>query len=280
MCKQYLKTVIFVSLMIVFFSACTDKETNPSKGDIVSILGSTDYYTLDQIRDDWDNGSLNGVVFLETSQMNIYQIFTDENGVVNTTGYVDTTFSARAGLFNSTYSGLDVTDFVVNAYDMERYSEGKYSNSKPREFATYFGSGYNRILIDSNSIFDTFKDSVAFGQAINFTNITRDDTISQSNGYVVNWTSSPNATVAYIEFYYTDAFDSKIFPDSVIHGVSWYQENTGTIDLKNFIQQINVLGTFDLKITLYEPHYLNLSNNKQILVIGESSDKVTVHLKN
>lgn len=278
--NNIIKATFLIIVGLSFLVACKDdKETNPNSGNMLSLLSSSDYYTLQQIKDDWDNGSLNGVIFLKKEYSKIYRIYTI-NGVTDSSNYEGTEFSASAGLFNTSLVGLDVTDFVINAYDMERYSKGKYYNTKSDEFETRFGTSVNRIEIDSNSLFNKIQDSVSLGQSINFLNLTRGDTISKSNGLILNWNGSLNATKAFISVYYTDSFDPKISSDTIVSGVSWFQKNTGSIDLKNFIKSINILGTFNISVTLYEPHYVNLSNNKQILVIGESTETVSFKLTN
>lgn len=263
-----------VLLPIFLLIGCKkDKSTQP-EGNLFGLLSSGDVTSLEEIKDDWDNGSLNGVIFLKKENNKIYEIFTINN-VVDSSDYEGISYSANAGLFTSAFSGFDVNDFVINAFDMSRYSKGKYSNSKPDEFDTRFGTGVNRIEIDSNSLFNRLQDSVTLGQEISITNLDRGDTISKSTGFTLNWSESVSATKAFIRISHTNSFDPKILPDSVVSGASWYQDNSGSVDISHFLSNINVNGTFDLSVTLFEPHYLNLSNGNQILVIGESTHRIS-----
>lgn len=269
---------VAISLSLLVLVGCTDEKSTQPTG-ILGLLGSGDGTSLEEIMNDWDNGSLNGVIFLKKGYHKVYHISTINN-VTDSSDHEYTSYSAESGLFNSAFSGLDVDDFVINAYDMYRYSKGKYSNSKPYEFDTRFGLGINRIEIDSNSLFNKLQDSVTLGQAVQISGFTRGDTISKSTGHTLTWSGSPSATKAYIRIAHTDSFDSKISSDTVVSGTSWYQNNTGSVDLKPFLHTITFEGTYNLRLTLFEPHYINLSNGKQIIVIGESTHEVSFKLTN
>lgn len=271
---------VLLLLAMIFITSCKDEEsTSPNSSDVFGLLGSSDYFTLQELVDDWDNGNLNGVIFIKKENNKIYEIIT-HNGIVDSSNYEGVEYSAKAGLFNSSYKGLDVNDFVINAYDMERYSKGKYGNTKPYEFSTRFGLGINKIEIDSNNLFNKLLDSVQFGQAVQISNFTRGDTMSKSLGYTLNWSGSPSATKAFVSISHTNSFDPTIYPDTVTSGLSWYQNNIGSVDLTPYLYNITFPGTYDLTVTLFEPHYINLSNSKQILVIGESTHRVSFKLTN
>lgn len=278
--NNYMKTTLAIVFCLVFgLYGCKENSTNNQGGGVMSFLSSSDFTSLEEIMNDWDNGDLNGVLFISKDYQKVDQHFYD-SGVFDTVAYENTSMSAKAGIFNSTYNGVNVVDFAVNSYDMERYSKGKYSNTKPDEFDSRFGTGVNRIYIDSNSVFDDLTDSVALGNAVTITNLLKNDVISKATGKNLTWSGSPTATKAYVEIFYTNTFDPAINNDSLNYGISWYMENLGSVELEPFINQLDYLGSYDLKVTLFEPHYIGLSNGNDILVVGESSYKTTFVLTN
>jgi hypothetical protein len=267
-------------MMVVFtFVSCSDDSTTgPDSRDITKLFDNTGYHHLDDVVDNWDIGSLNGIVFLTKEYEKVYEIYTHE-GVVDSSDYEGTYYKTNAGLFDSNFKPFDTQNFYINEIHLSGSLEGKYDPTKKVEESDLnFGSGVNIIKMDGNNKFDQILDSISLGQAVQIKNFTRGDSISKSSGYTLSWSASPSATKAYIKISPTDSFQERLLSDTVVSGLSWYQANTGSVELKPFLHNITFSGTYDLSVTLFEPHYISLSNGKKILVVGESTHKVSFKL--
>lgn len=264
--------------VFTFVSCSDDSTTGPDSRDITKLFDNNGYHHLDDVVDGWDDGSLNGIVFLTKEYEKVYSIHTI-NGVTDSTDKEFTSLSLNAGLFDSNFKPFDTQNFYINEIHLSGSLEGKYEPTKKVEESDLnFGSGVNIIKMDGNNKFDQLLDSISLGQAVQIKNFTRGDSISKSSGYTLSWSGSPSATKAYISISPTDSFQERLLSDTVVSGLSWYQNNTGSVDLKPFLHNITFAGTYDLEVTLFEPHYINLSNGKKILVMGESTHRVSFKL--
>lgn len=276
--KSIYAALILIAAVLTFTSCSDDNPAGPDSRNVTKLFNNNGFQRLDYVVDNWDDGSLNGIVFITKEYNKVYEIYT-HNGVVDSSDYEGTYYNINAGLFSSDFKPFDTQNFYINEIQLSGSLEGKYEHTKRLEESDInFGSGTNTIRMDSNSMFNKLIDSVSLGQAVQITDFTRGDTISKSLGYTLNWSGSPSATKAYIEISYTNSSDTKVSPESVISGTSWYQDNTGSVDLKPFLHNITFPGTYDLSVTLYEPHYIDLSNGKKLLVMGESTHKVSFQL--
>jgi hypothetical protein len=276
--KSLIVALIIIGTTLTIVSCSDDSSTSPDSRDITKLFDNTGYHHLDDVVDNWDIGSLNGIVFLTKEYEKIYSIHTI-NVVTDSTDKEFTSLSLNAGLFDSNFKPFDTQNFYINEIQLSGSIEGKYEPTKKLvETDLKFGSGVNLIRIDGSNKFDQILDSISLGQAVQINNFTRGDTISKSSGYILSWSGSTNATKAYISISPTDSFQDRLLSDTVISGTSWYQNNTGSVDLTPFIHNITFPGTYDLTVTLFEPHYIELSNGKQILIIGETTHKVSFKL--
>ncbi len=259
-------------------SCSEDTTTGPDSRDVTKLFNNNGYHHLDDVVDNWDDGLLNGIVFLTKEYNKVYEIYTID-GITDSTDKEFTSLSSNAGLFDSEFKPFDTQNFYINEVLLSGSIEGKYAPTKRLvESDINFGSGVNIIKMNGNKNFDQILDSISLGKAVQISNFTRGDSISKSSGYTLSWSGSMSATKAYVSISHTNSFDSKILSDTVVSGTSWYQGNTGSVELKPFLHNITFSGTYDLEVTLFEPHYINLSNGKKILVVGESTHRVSFKL--
>ncbi len=276
--KSLYKALILIAAVFTLVGCSDDSTTSPDSRDITKLFDNNGYHHLDDVVVGWDDGSLNGIIFITKEYNKIYEIYTNE-GVVDSSDYEGTYYKTNAGLFNSEFKPFDTQNFYINEIHLSGSLEGKYAPTKRLvESDINFGSGVNIIKMDSNKNFDQILDSISLGQAVQINNFTRGDSISKSSGYTLSWSGSTSATKAYIKISSTDSFQERLLSDTVTSGISWYLDNTGSVDLTPFIHNITFPGTYDLEVTLFEPHYINLSNGKKLLVVGESTHRVSFKL--
>lgn len=271
---------IFLMLLLsMFLIQCTD-EVSPTKHSIPSqYLYSGNYYTYDDLINQYNNGNLTGVIQLIKTKRNDV-VVTEENGqrIENLfDGYVT---RAHGGMFNSDYSPLNVISIVINATSLKQYAPGAYEDADPySDIDIYFGSTPNKILIDSIDTFPFVKDSIYFPSEILITNVSRFDTVKKSNDFDITWTGGDNNSFIELDFSKNCTFWDTLTTDKFT-GVSQIIDNVGSYTLPYRLLQntLQLNGKYDLSVTAYTPKYITLSNGKQILFIGVSRHTVTVEV--
>lgn len=268
--------LFFVALLIV---SCDDNSIDNKKGNILDLITTTGTgNSFDEIIANWDNGNLTGVISIRKQNRNDYVILTHQ-GVQQKDSYDGWEATSYAGLFSnySASSAINVLDFAINAMDMQRYAKGAYSIANYMDFEANFGGGQNIIYIEPKDNFPGLIDSVIFDNELIISNVSRDDTIRRSDDVTINWTGGATNGKVKVDFTITDGFADGLDDDNT--GFSYYCDNTGTAKLfSSLLSSLENDGCYNLTVTSYEPVYRTLSNGKQILIIGESSHRVTVNL--
>lgn len=281
------KLLILFTLMITLVS-CNKNMVQPEKQtyqqfsqQISEYTGN--YYTEDQLKSMYNNSNLVGMIILRKEYRNDYVLSgKDDDFLYHPFDGYETDAS---GIFfePNSYDKIHLNSFVINAMQMREFQIGYYTPY--HEIDIFTGNTYNKWVIesDNNSIPNSI-DSVLLSDEIKIMNFHRGDTLNVSDttgdkGYQLNWIGGdPNSKVKIsIEKTSTmlDTLTQKTYT-----GYSFIIDNNHSYYFYNrFFDGLYLEGYYNLTVTSYEPHIKNLSNGKQILVVGMLQHTISVYLK-
>lgn len=269
-------SLILLLLAIILVTSCNENavSTTTSLQKLAPLLGNGDMSNVEILNPDWENGELNGVIFIKQGYNKVYQIYTI-NGVVDSSDHEGTSNDVDVAIFDSKFNGYFVDNVRLNSINLNSDKPGKFKNSYSSEYKSLFSPDTNILEITGSELFGDISERIVLGEPIKIKNIDRGDTLSMSNWNDLEWNKNLNAKLVKIDISYTNSFDPILQSDTLVSGVSWYQNNTGKRTLNQDLSRIKIRGTFDISITAFETQYINLGNGKKIMVIGESTHTIS-----
>jgi hypothetical protein len=278
--KKILILILNLIALLVFGNACKDNS------DIVANNGSILFPTIsssdeNNLLSTLDKPNLVGLVTIQSLYQDEF-IF-DFDGEGNYTPYTGTTDDLSALITNSNRTelvSLSPASLVVNAFQMIEASDGNYYVPSHLEVENYFGSGYNKIVIDSNQYFDKLVDSVTFSNAVRITNVSVGQVISRNQDLVINFTGATNNSFVELNVdrvYRFEQIDTN--SSHTISNICHIKENTGQVILPIEMLEEMKTGYYTLTVSTYEPKYVTLSNGKEILMLGLSEHRTTIQIE-
>lgn len=277
-----LKKLLIVLFLFTIYSCKEDinQENKGFKYFLNSYSGQS--YNLDDLINDLNDQDLVGVVELKSNKRNDFVFNKLAGGIPTTISFDGFDNYAYASLFDASYNPVDVNSIVINASTLKQYAPGAYHKVGEDDFDVFMqGSSYqNKILIDSINGFPDVLDSFSLPSQVAITNLFRNDKIDTSNDLILNWVGGDINSKCEIKIHHATTIDS-VFTDEKFEGTSFLINNTGNYTFKsNSLQHfLEVEGYHHVRVTTFDPVYLNLSNNKKILIVAVNSHNITVFVK-
>ena len=278
--KAFLTLFLFSSLLLI--TSCDENPVSTANQEKLDpLLANSSVSELEAVYPNWQNGSLNGVVFIKQNNQKIYDIY-DYNDIDNktndTTEYEGIKYYVDAAIFDGKFDGKESNGIMVNSVEMNPFKRGAYKLDDNKDYLSYFSPDTNTIEISDNDLFKKVNEKISFGAPIKLENIDRGDTISRKTGFNLKWKGTSLAKKVKISIGYSNSFDPRI-KDRMATRIGGIIDNTGSYELQDLIKYLKLNAYCDLLITQYEPQLVNLSNGKKLLVIGESTHTISFLLK-
>jgi hypothetical protein len=271
---ETMKEKIFLLLAIsLFFSSCKDADSPIVSNNKESIFLNGSYYNLLL---NFDNADVIGFVEVGTIYKNEY-VF-EFGGTGSYQPYQGRSYDATAYIANVQKTGfvsLEPARILFNCFHMQEYGKGHYYIPSSWNITNNFGSGYNKIQIDSNQYFNKLDDSVAFGSPVSVTNINLGQVVSRNQDFIIDVVSG--SPVVEYSLHLID----KEYNTDTIHAnteVSAMRENDGNMVIEKSVMESMKSGYYSLTVWAYEPKYVTLSNGKKICMLGKSAYKTTIQI--
>lgn len=232
----------------------------------------------------FDNPNVMGIVEFESVYQDEYH-FDIYNFSGNFEHYEGESFGLEADIANpqrSSLVSLSPASIVANAFQMQQYQTGRYYVPSHLDIENYFGTGYNKIMIDSNQYFNKLVDSVSFGNAIRITNVPVGTVVDRNTDFVVNFSGASATTPIEYELLlipdkWTQYFDTNSLHTST--GARHMKINDGQVVFPANVVQNLKSGYYSLTILAYEPKFVSLSNGKQLCMLGLSEHRTTIKIE-
>jgi hypothetical protein len=280
--KAFFKTMFLLPLLL-FIASCSD-DHNPFNEDWTkkfSLTGKGRYYSINDVKNLYDDPNLMGLIFIEYDNYNevrknyktgerfdyayvdndAYAYFWNEgktegltvgNGNIKLNGSILKEYSAAKGVYFIDYDDLDV----------------------------FFGASYNKFIVDGSDIFPCIIDSVMLSAPVVITNISLKQEVSKNTPLTINWTGGSADGITKISIFVNENDNSDTL-NLNSSGRMKIIDNTGTVTFEKEAMQYFVPGfLYDIEVTTVEPKFITLSNGKKIGFIGISSQVVTVKFIN
>jgi hypothetical protein len=227
-----------------------------------------------------DKSNLTGIIELESLHQN--ELIFDSVG--NFVPYQGTSYGLKGKITNpsrNAFVSLSPASLVVNAFQMQEYATGRYYVPSHLDVENYFGSGYNKIVIDSNQYFDKLIDSVSFGNSISIINVIAGQSVDRNQNFTINYVGASSNSLIEYKLRIIDGEFNNLDVDSLhtIRGVWNMQTYNGQIVIPVSLLEVMKAGYYTLTITAYEPKYVTLSNSKEILMLGLSKYRTTIKIE-
>ncbi len=263
-------------LAIAVGYGCSENPTSTPEQKIGKLSGYK-MPNYENVFDEYKYTDLAGIIQLKKENDDAYHLYYD-NGLYDTVDAKYESKSMKALFYNDNYEAYDVDIFKMNSKEFAQVKMG-YFEGKNDELDYSYGND-NKLTVQSVDNFSISDLSVKLSDEANITNLKRNDAISQADKFVLNWTGGTADSKAEIEIFYNNMWDPVIDNDTLGYGISWELENSGSVDLKPFLHQLGYFGTYDIKLTIYEPHKINTDSGAEVLLVGESSHKISFVLTN
>lgn len=278
--KAFLTLFLFSSLLLI--TSCDENPVSTANQEKLDLLlANSSVSELEAVYPNWQNGSLNGVVFIKQNNQKIYDIY-DYNDIGNkaldTTELEGIKYYVGAAIFDGKFDGKESNGIIVNSVELNPIKTGAYMLDDNKDYLSYFSPDTNTLEISDNNLFNKVNEKISFGVPIKLDNIDRGYTISRKAGFNLKWKGASSAKKVKISIGYSNMFDPRI-KDRMATSISGIIDNTGNYEVQDLIKYLQINAYCDLSITQYEPQLVNLSNGKKLLVIGESTHTISFLLK-
>jgi hypothetical protein len=275
-----MKNTSKIVALLLTIAVCIGCSENPTSTPVQKIGKLTDYKmpNYENIFDEYKYADLTGIIHLKNENNDAFDIFYD-NGVNDT---VDSQFeskSMKALFYNDNYKAYDVDMFKLNSKEFTQVKMG-YFEGKNEELDFNNGKD-NKLTVQSENNFSISDLSVILSDEANIINLKRNDAISKKEKFLLAWTGGTADSKIEIEILYSNLSDPVVVANETLGvGVSWELDNSGSVDLNPFLKQLDYLGTYDIKLTIFEPHIIEIDNGDEVLLVDESSHKISFVLTN
>jgi hypothetical protein len=268
---KLLKTALFVISISIILS-CDNKDDIVSTGsqEILNAYQGINFSPLtNDFLAEYDSQDLQGILFIESKYYNYYQ---------NSSLIDERDENSYAVLLNSSKTDLLSlgTNFVINDSEVKEDSKGYYYllQNDGSTFNPNFGVGMNYIRVDSNQHFSYLTDSFSLAQVIDLS-LQSGDTISKSQDLTISWSGGAQGELAQCLIKKEDMdFNQQV-------GQGAYQKSMGsqlTFDSLHISNALTLNGEYLLELTVYDPHYVELSNGNKLGVFGVYKHEITIHV--
>ena len=268
----FIITTVFIILLLF---SCSDNSSNSPNtiGNPNIYLGHDTTLTFSDLVSDYDTTDMMGSIYLTNEYEKILL-----NDPTNEIDY--NTNNAHAYFFDpdDQDSILPCEGIYVNNQELlELHSGSKHyitsgDISGGTGLTLNFGSGTNYISIDSNQFISEIDTNIAFSQKIRISNISRGDTILKSNNITINWTGNNSG---YVSLTLHNSVDTNFTSFYCGHALL---TNSGSFTISSDVMDNFPDGLHDLILTKFEPKFILLDNGNKVLVMGESTHKISVFL--
>jgi hypothetical protein len=270
MYKQFL---FFLTALLTFLIvSCNEStENNSIKNNPYPKFTPPGGYSWDDILQKYNQTNVLGYVKLERYDYKIYQ----GTDIGDTIPIDAIDIYANATFFDENYNYVDAGQFLFNGNQFIAFDIGEYSyDASLDEMDIYFDGTWNKFKNESPSDFPLFVDSVQFKAPINVTNIQRGDHISRSSDLTIQWTGINNDIVGI--FLSSSPFQEQTDSTDLAELYNIVVDNNGSYTIPANKLTYFTRGFASLILTSYQPRFVTVSDGSKILVLGVSSQNITV----
>lgn len=274
-----MKNIIKIAALLLAIAVGYGCSENPTSTPEQKIGKLSDYKmpNYEDMFDEYKYADLTGIIRLQSVNHNTNDIFY-ENGYYDVVPSKFHSMNLNAIFYNKNYDALDINLFEINSRKINKVNKGHYEEQNEE---TSFNFDFdNSISLRSSNHFAIFDLRFLLKEEANIVNLEKNDSISKPEGYILNWNGGRADSKAKIEIHYTTTGEPNVDRENKITNISWELENSGSVDLKPYLNQLDYFGTYNLKLTIYEPHTIGIANDGKILIVGESSHEITFDLTN
>jgi len=258
---------IIVAIVIAVVG-CSN-ENNPLSSSSQK-LSTKEFYTPAEVYAMHSPPNLTGTIHLSEEY---------ENGMTNLdvepTPVDRTNIDAQAGFFDvNTKENYSVGDFLVNRVQLKEFSKGGYCKIGYDDLLKLnFGTGTNDIVIQPTTAMPSVNYSANFSSPLRISNVVRGQVFSKSQPININWNAQGDGIVQI-------SITGEMYNNLSSRTLLLFKNNTGSVSLP--VSQISHLnnGWASLTITRIEPRTIQLSNGKNLLVLGKSAHRISIKISN